>query len=82
MTEKNPEDIRNYAAKLRRIKTKLAGIGQGTAAIRFLDTLKPAGKRNGRLAYRADRLAPILPMFETKFDAPVPLGDAAKADCE
>ena len=82
MTKKNPEDIHNYAAKLRRIKAKLAGVEQGALAIRFLDKLRLAGKRDGRIVYYADRLSPILHLFETKFDAPVSLNDAAKADCE
>ncbi len=82
MTRKNPDDIHNYAGKIRRIKKRLADIQQGDVCIQFLDKLKLAGKKDGRIVYYADRLGYILNLFNAKFTLPVLLKDATKNDCE
>jgi len=83
MTRRNPEDIHNYAGKLRRTRRRLASVNQGDVAVRFLDRLKLAGRKDGRIAYYGDRLPLILDLFNTVSDAgPVLLGEATKADCE
>ncbi len=82
LTRKNPDDIHNYAGKLCRIKKRLGQTQQGDVAVRFLEKLKLAGKKDGRIVYYADRLTLILRLFNTKFDAPVLLEAATKNDCE
>ncbi len=75
-------DIHNYAGKLRRVRHVLADTEQGDVAVRFLDKLKLAGKKDGRIVYYADRLGLILHLFNTKFDNTVQLAEATKSDCE
>jgi len=82
MTRRNPEDIHNYAGKLRRTRRRLASVGQGDTAVRFLDRLKLAGRKDGRIAYYGDRLPLILELFNTMSGGPVLLEEATKADCE
>ena len=82
MTRKNQDDIHNYAGKLRRIHLRLSQTPQGDVAAGFLDKLRLAGKKDGRIVYYADRLALILRLFGTRFAAPVTLAGATKKDCE
>ena len=82
MTRKNPDDIHNYAGRMRRLVRRFAETENGEVAVRFLDKLRLAGKKDGRITYYGDRLQLILHVFNTKFDRPVAPGNATKAHCE
>ena len=82
MTRKDPDDIHDYASRLRRLRGRLAGTVQGDAASRFLDKLRLAGKKDGRIVYYGDRLPLILHLFNTRFGDPVMLEGTTKAHCE